>query len=58
MARPKGYETKIVKPDSMVKKGGKVPVSSNVGPVRPPAGGSKPPSGGSHSAEQAPRAGT
>lgn len=49
MARPNGHETKIVKPDSMVKKGGKVPVSSNVGPVRPPAGGSKPPSGASNS---------
>jgi hypothetical protein len=58
MARPNGYETKIVKPDSMVKKGGKVPISSNVGPVRPPAGGSKPPSSGSNAAQKNSRAGT
>jgi hypothetical protein len=58
MARPNGYETKIVKPDLMVKKGGKVPISSNVGPVRPPAGGSKPPSSGSNAAQKNSRAGT
>jgi hypothetical protein len=58
MARPNGYETKIIKPDSMVKKGGKVPVSSNVGPVRPPTGGSKPPSRGSNDTQRSPRAGT
>ena len=55
MARPNGYETRIVKPDSMIKKGGKVPVSSNLDPVRPPAGGSKPPSGGNSTPQQTPR---
>ena len=46
MARPDGHETKVIRPDSMVKKGGKVPMSTSHVPVRPPSGGSKPSSSG------------